>query len=637
MEQSPTRGYRLGDFLLDLPRRRLTRADGETLPLSGRAFDVLAVLVERRDRMVSKRELLETVWPQTVVEENNLTQAISTLRRALGDSRESPRHIVTVAGRGYQYIGEVAPLQDGSGAGAAAVVAAAVPTLPAAASAAEVDAPAVTPAVPVVVTRRRLLIRLAAIAAGVAAGYAWWRTRPAPGLPSSIAVLPFRPLTPEGHDPAIELGVAELLVNRLSALPGVVVRPLSSVRKFAGEAQDPLAAGRELEVEAVVEGNVQMRGGRVRLTARLLDVDTGASLWAGDFTESYDDFFRLQDAVATQLVGALAIDLPDAARRRLRGHATADAEAWQLYANGRYQLSQRTAAGSRAALRYFEAAERRDPTFARAAAGASESWAIMATQGVEPPSVAFRHARAAAERALSLAPGLPDAHVAYGHVLTQYDRNFEGGRAAYRKALEIDPNYAWAHLFLGLNTLQSVNPDEGLDHVRRAQALEPAVLPFNAVAGFTLYMARRFDEARGALQGLLEVAPEAALPRQFLARVLLATDQALAVVKLLEGRNDPGPGSLSNLGRAYAKVGNVAAARAEIAHAESLVPVGHGVGWDLSLLYLELGDRERALEWLERAVDDRSQMLGYMNFEPALDPLRDDPRLRVVARRINLA
>jgi tetratricopeptide (TPR) repeat protein len=345
----------------------------------------------------------------------------------------------------------------------------------------------------------------------------------------------------------------------------------------------------------------------------------------------------LQDAVATQIVGALAIDLPEAARRRLLGHGTADAEAWQLYANGRYQLSQRTAPGSRAALRYFEAAEQRDPSFARAAAGASESWVIMATQGVEPPSVAFRNARAAAERALSLDPELPDAHVAYGHVLTQYDRNFEGGREAYWKALRIDAKYAWAHLFLGLNTVQSVSPEQGLEHVRRAQALEPSVLPFNAVVGLALYMARRFDEARAALVGLLGVAPSAVLPRHFLARVLLAMDRPEEVVKLLQGRNDPGPGMLSNLGRAYARLGNVAATRAAIAHAESLVPLGHGVGWDLSLLHLALGDRGRALEWLERAVDDRSQMLGYLNFEPALDPLRDDPRLRAVARRINLA
>jgi tetratricopeptide (TPR) repeat protein len=150
-------------------------------------------------------------------------------------------------------------------------------------------------------------------------------------------------------------------------------------------------------------------------------------------------------------------------------------------------------------------------------------------------------------------------------------------------------------------------------------------------------MARRFDEAGSTLRGVLEVAPDAALPRQFLARVLLVTDQAAEVLKLLEGRNDPGPGSHSNLGRAYAKLGNLAGARAEIERAEARVPLGYGVGWDLSLLYLELGDLERAVEWLERAVDDRSQMLGYMNFEPALDPLRDDPRLAAIAARINLA
>ena len=154
-------------------------------------------------------------------------------------------------------------------------------------------------------------------------------------------MLPFKPLLAESRNEAIEIGIAELLINRLSALPGVVVTPLSSVRRFSAVDQDPLQAGRELDVAAVVEGTVQVQRDQVRLTARLLDVASGRSIWAGDFTEKLGDFFVLQDALVTQLVAALAVEVPAEVRARLVAHTTTDTEAWQLYANGRYQLERR--------------------------------------------------------------------------------------------------------------------------------------------------------------------------------------------------------------------------------------------------------------------------------------------------------
>jgi DNA-binding winged helix-turn-helix (wHTH) protein/TolB-like protein len=303
MQEPRTRAYRFGQFRLDLIQQRLIGPDGQALAQAGRAFDVLSYLIEHRAHVVGKDELLRAVWPHVVVEENNLNQAISILRKALGDSRDSPNFILTVAGRGYRFIADVTSEPSGA--------AASPPDPP--------EAGAVAPALPAQpsLTRRQVIAGVA-VAGAIGAGAVLWLSRsPAvPSLPTTIAVLPFEPLVGSG-DQALELGMAETLINRLSVLPGVVVTPFSSVRPYAGRSQNPLAAGRELAVAAVIEGHVQVREDRVRLTARLLKVADGSALWSGTFDERLSDFFAVQDTLAQQLVDALAVPVPDATRRRL--------------------------------------------------------------------------------------------------------------------------------------------------------------------------------------------------------------------------------------------------------------------------------------------------------------------------------
>jgi tetratricopeptide (TPR) repeat protein len=416
----------------------------------------------------------------------------------------------------------------------------------------------------------------------------------------------------------------------------VVVKPLSSVLRFSAASQDPLQAGAELDVEAVVDGYVLIRGDEVRLTARLLDVRSGRSLWAGDFTEKLRNFFVLQDALVAQLVAALAVELPADARQRLLAHGTVDSEAWRLYANGRYQLDRRDPESILRARTFFEAAIQQDPRFALAITGLSEANALSGTFGIVPPREAFEEARRAAERALEIDPRLPSALIALGHVETQLDRDWSGGRRLYQQALELAPNSAWSHAWLALNLTQSGSIAAGLDHIARAQSLEPSALPFMALGGFVRFFARQFDAARKQLAGILESAPAAVLARQFLARVLLAQGEAIATIDLLDGRNGNAPGSYSNLGRAYAMADRIDEARAELARVELEGEKGFGVGYDLALLHVALGERDQALAALERAVDDASQMLGYLNVDPALDALRSEPRFQAVARRIGL-
>jgi len=643
MQTPAIRGYIFADFTLDFGRRRLSRGD-EVLPLSGRAFEVLAYLLANRDRMVPKRELLDAVWPRMVVEENNLTQAISNLRRVLGDTREAPQFIATVAGRGYQFVGDAHPMPVASVTGPAvepsapeAALPEPEPASPTVLEAAPETASNVSMPVAQPVSRRSLLLGAGALASAALVAGAWrWRHGQRSRLPTSIAVLPFKPLLAELRNEAIEVGIAELLINRLSVLPGMVVTPLSTVRRFSALDRDPLQAGRDLDVAAVVDGTVQIQHDQVRLTARLLEVASGRAIWSGEFTEKFGDFFVLQDALVTQLVAALAVEVPADVRAQLVAHTTTDTEAWQLYANGRYQLERRDPQAFSRAMGYFEAAIERDPRFSLAMTGLSEAWALSGIFELVPPSFALQNARAAARRALYIAPQLPEALTALGHVLTQYDRDWSGARELYRQALALAPGAAWTHAFLSLNLIQSGPARQAQEHIDRALQLEPAVMPFMALSGFVRYHSREFDAALQRLSGIVESAPEAVMARQFLARTLLAQGDADGTLRLLEGRNKPAPGSYSTLGRAYAKVGNVDAARAEFARIEAAGARGFGVAFDLALLHIALGDRERALDALERAPADRSQMVGYINVEPALDPIRDEPRLRAVARAVGL-
>jgi DNA-binding winged helix-turn-helix (wHTH) protein/TolB-like protein/Flp pilus assembly protein TadD len=652
-----TRAYRFDRFRLDLVKHHVTGPDGAVVAISSRAYEALLYLIENRARLVSKDELLKAVWPRAIVEENNLNQAVSVLRRALGDTREAPQVIVTVAGRGYRFVAEVQVESDGEplpapitpiklstpgpsttprtpDASAPPAEKAAVSAEPAAAvPAAEARrSQAPSPA------RRRALVGLVGAAMAFGAGGLWWARRD-PGatrLPRSIAVLPFKPLVARAGDEALELGIAETLINRLSGLPGVAVSPLSSVRRFDGADQDPVEAGRTLEVAAVIEGHVQFEADRVRLTARLLDVRDGSALWTGSFDERSSDFFTVQDSLARQLVEALSVDLSDEAQRRLIRHYTEDVEAWQLYLNGRYHWDRKSEDGLRKAIQYYEAAERRDPRFALPAAGLADVWAVFGVFGILPPGVAFPRARQAAERAVALDRQLAEAQAALGHVQVQQSRDWTGGERLYRLALTLNPTYAQAVMWLANNHAYQDRLPEALVEARQAQSLEPMNLTFAANVGMIQTFARNYNAAISQLVGLVEAAPQAVVARNHLARAYCLRGEPKKAVQVLEGYPQPAPGSFSNLGRAYALDGQVESARREIGRVEALGTHGFGVGYDLALIHAALGEKPAALDALERGVADGSQMIGFLNCEPGLDSIRGDERFRAVSRTLGL-
>ena len=618
MDKPLPRAYRFGPFRVDLQRQDLTGADGASLNLSARAYDVLIFLLENRDRVVSKDELMKAVWPRSVVEENNLNQAVTILRRALGDRRDSPQFVRTVAGRGYRFVGEVSAETTG----------------------ADVAQPVVAPSPAQPDTRRRRLLLGLGLGAVAAGGAAWllqtWRAGDRRVALRSLAVLPFKPLLEGAGDPVMEFGMTDALITRLSDLPGLVVRPLSSARAYAAPDQDPLLAGREMSVDAVLEGHVLIRENRVRATARLLDVASGAALWSGTFEEPLDQFMAAQDALASQVVTALQIELSDRDRKALLDRPTNNVQAWQLYLNGRYHWERKTPEAFRRAVEYFEQAERLDPSFALAAVGQADSWAVLGVYAAMPPAEAFERAGAAVDRALQIAPEMPEALAAKGHVLVQGHREWRAGERLYRRALAAKSRLGQCRMWLANDCAFQGRLREALIEARRAQDDEPDSLTFAANVGLILYFQREYDTARAQLSPLVEAAPEFPLARYHLARVNVSRGAPGEAVVLLEGRRAETAGALSNLARAYAATGQRVKAAAELQRVEELGDLGLGVGFDLALIHVALGDRDAALASIERAIGDGSQMIGFMNSEPGLDAIREEPRFRAVSRTLGL-
>jgi DNA-binding winged helix-turn-helix (wHTH) protein/TolB-like protein/tetratricopeptide (TPR) repeat protein len=615
--ESP-RIYEFGEFRLDTGRQALFNVStGEWIPLTPRVFDTLYVLVEHSGRLIAKAELMEAVWPDTVVEENNLDQNISTLRRLLGERRDDPRYIQTVRGRGYRF-------------------AAPVTVLEALADEPVVAAPATPPAAAPALSLRRLIIGAGALS--IVGGWVLllgWRdaapTATAIDHPPALAVLPFRALGTGNRNESLELGIAETLIRQLNT-PQLSVRPLSAVRRFADPEQDAVLAGRALSVESVLEGHLQLDADRLRVSVRLLRVEDGAQLWSERFDQDFSDIFAVQDTIAARVRASLAIgsprEMPSVSR-----HPTEDPIAYQHYVNGRFFRQQGNEASLRRALQHFQQAIERDPEFALAYVGLSESHAVLGVFGAVAPHEAFPPAQAAVERALEIAGDLGEAYAALGHIRTQYEHDWMGADQALRHAIELSPSHAPAHQWLGLLLALLGRFDEAMTSMHRAQALDTSPM-YSAMVGKLLNYQRRYDESIELLQGTLDMAPDLPTAHTYLAFAYLRRGDFESAREHLDRAPSRTPGSASYPGQILALSGRRDEALAEI---ERLIEESHQqyvAAYDVATIYAALGDADKTMAWLDRAVDDRSQLIGWLRWDPVFDSIRHDPRYAALVARL---
>ncbi|HWM29076.1 MAG TPA: winged helix-turn-helix domain-containing protein [Woeseiaceae bacterium] len=628
------RGYAFGDYRLDVARQSLyCRSADSWTPLTPRVFDTLLYLVEHPNNLLDKERMLAGIWPDVVVEENNLDQNISRLRHALGDRRGNQRYIVTVRGRGYRFVAPVRKIAASDPADGDEVS----PT----GKAAEAGD---LPGDPRTVGRRVPLwgtAALAAIAVAIAIAAMFMLLRGSDQVQTTttrqtptLAVLPFRPLAGTDRNESLELGMAETLIMRLNS-PRLAVSPLSSVRRYADPGQDAVIAGRALDVDAVLEGHLQRDGDRLRVSARLMNVDDGRQLWADRYDESFTDIFSVQDTIATKVWAALTPDLIGEVPPALRRY-TEDAEAYELYVSGRFYRQRGNEAGLRQALELFQRAVDRDPDFALAYVGLADTYAILGVFGIVAPHDTFPEARQAVDKALELAPQLGEAYASLGHIKVQYEHDWAGAEQAYKRAIELNPNYAPARQMFGLYLSLSGRFDDGLEQMRNAQALEPSSPLSGAMVGMLLNYQRRYDEAIDQLIETVEMDPALPTARTYLAVSYLRRGEYELALDHLRQSSSLTPGSAAYLGQIYALSGRRKEAEAELERLIAESRHRYVPAFDIATIYAALGKTDETFAWLERAFDERSQLIGWVPWDPVFDGIRSDPRYPDVVRRLNI-
>lgn len=651
MSEAQQHVYEFGDFQLDADKRLLLRRDGQPVPLKPKIFETLLYLVEHSGTVLEKDELMRAVWPDTVVEENNLSQNISALRRALGETPDQHRYIVTVPGRGFRFVAAVStPADDYTREGTAAISPG--PTakrLEAVSTGATVkDKPAAG-----LKTNLPLIVLACLLVAGSVAGLFLWRahtvTAPvAPPAPAAnvrapvktIAVLPFKPLVQDEQDQALELGMADTLIAKLSNSREIVVRPISAVRRYGALEQDPQAAGHELNVESVLDGYIQRRGDHIRVTARLLSVGDGRQLWAGQFDEKLTDIFAVQDAISERVAAALALPLTSEARASLTRRYTENVEAYQLYLRGRYFLSKRLPEALQKAIEYFRQAITLDSNYALAYAGLSSAYAFLSSAefGGMPPGEVMPKAKAAALKALAIDDTLAEVHISVGRAAV-FERDWPTVEREFKRGLELDPDYSDGRQLYALFLLRMGRLDEALAEARRAWEIEPSSANKIVIVGWIHYFRREYDQAIEQYGQTLEMDPnnQPARFRLGLAYVQKGMlDQAIAELERavsLSGRNAR---HVAFLGYAYALSGNRGKAQQLLTELQVRSRQTYVCPYDMAIIHLGLGDKERALEGLEKTDQERDDWFLQLKVEPVMDNLRSDPRFQDLVRRVGL-
>ncbi|HXD30551.1 MAG TPA: winged helix-turn-helix domain-containing protein [Pyrinomonadaceae bacterium] len=625
--------YAFGPFVLSGPERVLRRGD-EIVSLTPKVIETLFVLIENPGSVLTKDFLMETLWPDAFVEESSLAQNISLLRKALGNGQSDQIYVETISKRGYRFVAEVREIAERV-------------ELPATSERREVNSPLALEPSTKPVTRpfpRRVLARLSdwkaltavfcLLVIAIAAIY-WWRTRATkPGdtvALKSVAVLPFKTVGSESETELWGLGMADSVILKLAGLEHVTVLPTSTVFKYKTGDKNVLSIGRELGVDAVLEGTVQRLADQVRVTAQLITVSDGKTVWSGKFDEKSNNVFCLQDTISELLAEELRLQVLKRERKSQSRPITRDAEAYQSYLAGLDLWHRRSAENLPKAIQHFQQAVTRDPNFALAHAFLADSYYVSRSSDQDAGAM-IRKAEAAATKAIELDESLAEAHTVLAGVLASKDDG-NGAAKEYKRALTLDPNYATAHLRYSYFLLAILDREGALHEARRAQELDPNSPITNGALGFMLMIDRRDEESLPYLDRSLELNPNSVPSRvnRGLAHLHCGRYQtALAEFSSVAGQ-DPFSSQM-NLALANARLGRHVEARKLISDAISSSPsdqADQATNYSLLTVYSALGDYERAFAVLRKSSFDRMQK-ALLKFDPDLDSLRARPEFDAI-------
>ncbi len=643
MNKEPQRYYEFGPFRLSVTDRLLMRSD-QVVPLTPKLVDTLLVLVENSERVVTKDKLMETLWPDSFVEESSLSQNISLLRKALGENGAAPQFIETIPKRGYRFIANVREIAGGNGSGAELVLHERTSTQLVIEEDEVSDSPDQThPAqaiAPRLFSQRSNSQWRVALIAGVAlllsAALVWayrHRTANAAYAPKSIAVLPFKTIGPRAETELMGLGMADALIIKLSRLEGISVLPTSAVFRYSTREKDALSIARDLGVEAVLDGTVQREGDRIRVTAQLIKASDGTTIWSDKFDDSYTDLFALEDSISAKMTEAVGKRLGDA-RVTTASRCSTNPEAQISYLTGLYFWNRRTKENLSKAIDYFERAVQKDPNFAVAHALLADSYYLGSQDTYELYSrdESLKRAKASVTRALELDDSLAEAHTVKAAVLWN-EMNFTEADHEFRRALELNPNYAVGHLRYGYFLFGAEKLDQALNETRQAQNLDPVSPVTNSAHAFMLTMARDFDASIAFNKKALELQSDVTAARLNLGLNYMEKgmfNEAIAEFDKVT-KSDPLASTICKI-KALGWAGKTAEARQMLDEFLSVKGNQQLSYYDAAVLYASVGEKEKAFESLEKILVMRWNA-ARLRYDPELDPLRADPRFNELQKR----
>ncbi len=658
------RPIRFGVYEVDLRTGELRR-QGLRIKLQEKPFQVLAILLEHAGDIVTREELREKLWPEdTFVDfDNSLNTAMSKLREALGESAGSPRYVETLPRRGYRFIGHIEPpgeiaspappmtpatdstASEGSnGSARAAMVApeaigaAPIPAAPVAVS--DAAAP------PGRVGARLALLALAALVAlsGWLAWRQWGHTARLSAGKIRLAVLPFQNMSGDPEQDYLSEGLTEEMIAQLGRLQpqrlSVIAR--TSAMQYRNSQKSIGVIGRELRVEYVVEGSVRRANGRVRITAKLIQVADQMQLWAENYDREAADVLAVQTEVAHRIAAELAVELLPApgnvAAGKNRRDLTTTPAAYEAYLKGRFFWNKRTEGDIRKSIEYFQQAIEQDPKYAPAWSGLADAYIVLETYSSVSANETLPKARQAALKAIALDGSLAEARNSLAGI-RHLEWDWKGAEAEFRWAHELNTNYATAHQWFSELLTMLGRQEEAVAAARRAQEIDPLSVIINHVLAFNLYAARRFDEAIVQYRKTLEVDPTFDSARFALANTYEQKGlykEAIEEWRILissAGRSE----EADEFVRVFQQSGFPAVLKKRY---EQLVERSRRGEFVQPLLMarisLKLGRNDEAFHWLEKAFAERRQRLGYLKVDPVYDPLRKDSRYISLVKRIGL-
>jgi len=611
--------YGFEGYSLSAEGRVLFDPSGEQVKLGPKAFDTLLELVRRHSEIVTRDQLLELVWPDTIVEENNLTQCISALRKAFEETPGQQRFIATVPGQGYKFVAEV-QLVSAAEAGAPDPEASPEP------SSVGLSRPVFL--IPALVVLIVLVSSAYYIGFVLDAGVGEGNVR-------SLAVLPFNPMPGQQVDEAMQLGMTESLITQLGKSDKLHVRPLAASRKYGYPERDPVSAGRELGVDAVIDGNIQIADQRVRVTAKLVRVSDGRQIWAESFDEPFGDLFSLQDSISTRAAKALSVKLdPGATRRR-----TENIAAYELYLKGRIHQNRLVRSEVEKGVSLYERAILADPDYALPYVGIAESQrALLLSNDARALDVVPR-AKVAALRAVELAPDLAEARSALGMIAFLYDWDWTTAEAELRKGIELDPGNPeilvfYAHLMSNLG-----RSEEARKYAAQARRLAPTNVLVSALEAQFHQHAGRYDEAIEELRSVIELNDNFWLAHHLLASVLAddgqyeeAEREALKAKKLAPFQTQ----SDAYRAFAFAAAGKLSEARDVLRELLAREKQAYVPPVNMAMTYAAIGEKEKAIGALERGYRERDVRMPFLTVDHKWDSIRNEPGFKALVARMKL-